>query len=871
MAHSLVRTKFHAPRPRPGNIARPRLDAILRPGDQARLTLISAPAGFGKTTVLASWLATRHKVAWLSLAAGDDAQTTFWVQVVAALQTVDPDMGRSAASLLQSPQPAMESILTTLVNELSELTHDVHLVLDDYHLADGPGIHEDMAFLLEHLPPQAHLVISTRADPALPLARLRARGELVEVRAADLRFSPQEAGEYLGAATGRDLDPADVEALEQRTEGWIAALQLAALSLQGREDVTRFVAGFTGDDRYVVDYLVEEVLQRQPEQIRDFLLRTSILDRLCGPLCDAVTGQAGGRSTLQALDRANLFLVPLDDTRQWYRYHHLFGEVLQTHLLDEHPDDVRELHGRASRWYDDAGEPVPAVRHALAAGDAERAADLMELALPALRRDRQDAVMLQYLDALPKEVLQSRPVLAMGLVGVLMARSEFDAIEDRLRGIERALDAGDPISVVDHDEFARLPGELELYRAALALVRGDGARTVDHAARAVERAAADDHLTRGGAYALQGLSSWSSGDLTEAQRTYSAAVDELLSAGHIADVLGCSIALSDILITQGRLNEAARTYEHALLLTSDSPIPLRGTPDMYVGLAQIACERDDLPAALDHLHRAEHLGDPMGLPQYPYRRLVALAGIRHAEGDLRGAADLLAEAERVYAGDYSPEVRPVGALRARVLITQGRLDEARAWVRRAGLRADDDVAYARECEHITLARLLLADADELAGSELLERLLASAEAGGRTGSIIEILILQALAHRDPQPLERALRLAEPEGYARTFINGGEKLEALLRAVTKRQPRWPFPRRLLAAPQAPLSSGLAEPLSEREAEVLRLLGTDLSGPQIADHLVVSLNTLRTHTKHIYAKLDVTSRRAAVRRAAELGVL
>ena len=358
--------------------------------------LISAPAGFGKTTLLAEWLAAagaERSVAWLSLEESDRQPATYWTYLITALQAVVPGVGTSALLLLQSAQPPIETALASVLNELGAVPDDLYLVLDDYHLVDGPDIQAGMTSLVEHLPPQVHLVVSTREDPALPLARLRASGELVEVRAADLRFTLDEVAAYLNDVTGLELAADDIAALEGRTEGWIAALQLAALSMQGRDDVAGFVAGFAGDDRYIVDYLVEQVLGRQPAHVRDFLVQTSILDRLCGPLCDAVTGQHGGKAMLESLDRANLFLVPLDDRRRWYRYHHLFADVLLTHLLDEHPDRVVALHRGASRWYEQHGEPSQAIRHALAAGDVERAAGLVELAIPELRRNRQEATI----------------------------------------------------------------------------------------------------------------------------------------------------------------------------------------------------------------------------------------------------------------------------------------------------------------------------------------------------------------------------------------------------------------------------------------------------------------------------------------------
>ena len=445
MAIPLLETKLYAPRPRRGLVARPRLSERLSRGVESKLTLVSAPAGFGKSTLVADWLASapaaQRSAAWLSLDPADDQPAVFWAYLIAALQTVAPGVGANALALVQGPQaPPIEAVLAVLLNELSAVSNDIVLVLDDYHMVDTHEIRAGMAFLLEHLPPQLHLVITTRADPPLPLARLRARGELVEIRAADLRFTPDEADAYLNGMMGLDLAARDVAALEGRTEGWIAALQLAVLSIQGRDDIAGFIAGFAGDDRYIVDYLVEEVLQRQPERVRSFLLQTSILGRLNGPLCDAVTGHDGGKAMLEALDRGNLFLVSLDDRRQWYRYHQLFADVLRAHLLDERSGEVPDLHRRASEWYEANGDRPEAIRHALAAEDFDRAAGLIELAVPAMRQTRQEATVLGWLRALPSDVVQRRPVLSVHYAGTLLLGGELEGVETRLRDAEQWLD-----------------------------------------------------------------------------------------------------------------------------------------------------------------------------------------------------------------------------------------------------------------------------------------------------------------------------------------------------------------------------------------------------------------------------------------------
>jgi LuxR family maltose regulon positive regulatory protein len=904
----LVETKLFVPPPRADVVARPRLLELLDRG--ARLTLVSAPPGFGKTTLLSKWLATstgeERAVAWLSLEEADQPPVRFWSYLVTAIHRASPEVGDSALALLQTRQPSLEVVLATLVNELSTLTTELTVVLDDYHLVDNPDLAPGVEYLLDHLPAQVRLVISTRVDPALPLARLRARGDLVEVRAADLRFTVPEAAAYLNDVAGLDLTTEAVSALETRTEGWVAALQLAALSLRGRGDAAGFISAFAGDDRYIVDYLVEEVLSRQPEQVRDFLLQTSILDRMSGPLCDAVTLSTDSQAMLEHLDRANLFLVPLDGTRRWYRYHHLFAEVLATHVLDSRPEEVVALHRRACSWFDTAGDPVAAIRHAVAAGDIERAADLAELAMPALQRDRQEATIASWLAVIPETVVRNRPVLGLGFVAALMSNGQFDDVERRLTDLEHQVRAGGPsegppagMVVVDPDGWARLPGALELYRSALALLDEDPAGAIAHADLAITRAAEADHVTRAGAAAVAGLARWAGGDLAEAHRAYSTCVDGLRRAGHISDVLGCSITLADIRITQGRLTDAEQTYTDALRLAEDDPTPVtRGTADMHVGLSAVAYERNDLTAADHHLHASRVIGDAAGLPQNPYRWRVAEARLAAARGDLTRALQLLDQAEQVYFGDFAPDVRPIAAQRARLLAAHGDLTSASAWANASGLGVDDELSYAREFEHLAYATVLLArhragGAPAAAGeaTHLLERLLAAAEAGGRDGNALDVLVQLALAHEAARlrpkaldALERALDLAAREGHVRVFLDAGADLADLLHAIADDSAQARHARTVLAAiegltppaqspdhtPSAP-PQRLLDPLSGRELDVLHMLESDLDGPAIARELSVSVNTVRTHTRHIYAKLGVTSRREALREAARLGLL
>ncbi len=905
MTVPVVETKLALPRIRDVLVARPRLDHLLAKGSHVTLTLISAPAGFGKTTLLGRRLgAPGRPTAWVSLDRRDRAASSFWTYVLLAVDRAVPGTATAALEQLQAGRAPVEAVLTALLNELSVFPHDVDLVLDDYHSADGPDVRVGMTFLLDHLPPQVHLVISTRADPALPLSRLRARGQLVEVRAADLRFTHEETAEYLNDVNALGLAADDVATLETRTEGWAAALQLAALSLQGRAERSRFIVGFAGDDRFVVDYLADEVLDRQPADVRTFLLETSVLSRLTGPLCDAVTGRTDGRTMLPALDRQNLFLVPLDDHRRWYRYHHLFGDVLQAHLLDERPGDAAELHRRASDWHNRSGDPQAAVRHALAAGDADRAADIIERAIPDLRRRRGEAVIRRWIEDLPAHVVDDRPVLAVGFIGALAAGNEFDDLERRLQDVERLLDGPrDDLVVADESEFARLPAAIGTYRSALALVAGDLSASLRHADLALAHAPPGDDLSIAAASALKGLARWAGGDLAAARRGYTAASEALRRADHVADVLGCAITLADIDVTLGKLQDARLTLQHALELGQHAE-DVRGTADMYVGLARVAWERDQRAEAADLLKRADDLGDEAGLPQNPYRWRAMLAHLRAAEGDTTAAKVLLDDAERVYVGDFSPDVRPVAAARARLLAAAGDVRGARAWAQTRGVTAGDELSYRREYEHVTLARILLAQhaatrhrpaLDE--AIDLLRRLLAAAEDGERIGTVIEVLVLQALAHRAAgerhearAALERAARLAEPQGYLRVFTGEGNAMAELLQDLAAHHPDWTWPRTLHAASVAsavvrhgPPATGIAhtegtvttaarlvDPLSSRELDVLRLLCSDLDGPAIARRLHVSLSTVRTHTQHIYAKLGVNNRRTAVRRAHQLNL-
>ncbi len=954
MRSPLLQTKLYAARVRSRTVPRPRLTEHLTSfATGGRLLLISAPAGFGKTTTLAQWVQTlsakattsvtttirpesRPVVAWLSLDPADNEPGRFCAYVLAAFQYASPGLGADQLQRLQQHAAATATeataLLAELLNDIADLAHDVVLVLDDYHVIESPDVHAQVAYLLEHAPPQLHVAVATRVDPPLPLARLRVRGDLTELRAADLRFTAPEADTYLNDLMQLGLTESQIAALGSRAEGWIAALQLAALSMQGRDDVGAFIAEFTGDDRYIVDYLAEEVLARQTEETRQFLLHTAVLDRLTGALCDALTGRGDGRRTLEQLERANMFLVPLDNQRHWYRYHHLFADVLRAHLLDQQPALIPRLHLAASRWYADDGQLDDAIRHALAGTDMDHAADLIEQAIEQSRRERTEAGMRAWLTQLPTDVVAARPALGVALAGATLAIGETPGVAQLLDQAEERLDThGDAREATT----GRLPGWVEVYRSGLAQAQHDTRGTLRHARLALELLDPEDGVGHAAASALLGLASWATGNLEGAHDAYAASQSAFKATGHLTDVLGCAVVLANIRKTQGRLQAALDTHVEALrhattMLTAEAEsLPgqgpadtataelarLRGIVDTYVGIADICRERGDLTEATRLLRLAENAGESAGLPQAQYRRHVVLAQIARADGDLERADQLLQNAQRLYVDDFHPDVAPVAGTRARVWVAQGRLDDVFAWARGRGLALADEPTFTTEYEHLTLVRAHLADLSRNHGTvghpagdpdrtrvvdevlAFLDRLLTHAEAGGRTGTVIDALVQRAIALRlvsstrgdrpgqgadeSLRTFQRALDLAEPEGYARTFLDEGPAVTDLLRdarraglnteyvtTLLNQQPHTSQPR---STSRRPAQSEVVGRLSQRELDVLRLLATDLNGPDIARQLVVSLNTVRTHTKNLYAKLGVTNRRAAVRRAEELDLL
>ncbi len=862
-------------------VLRPRLVERLDEGLAAgnRLTLVSAPAGFGKTTLVSEWVAgCGRPVAWLSLDGGDSDPSRFLAYVVAALQTVVPSMGEGLLALLQSPQPPpIESTLTDLLNDIATMPNDVVLVLDDYHVLDARPVDDALAFLVEHQPPQLHLVIATRVDPALPLARLRARGQLTEVRAADLRFIPSEAADFLNQVMGLDLTADDIAALDTRTEGWIAGLQLAAISLQGRDDVADFIRSFAGSHHFVLDYLVEEVLQRQPEPVQTFLLRTSILDRLCGPLCDAVLadGSVSGRETLEYLERANLFIVPLDNERRWYRYHHLFAELLRQRLTQQAAGSAADRDGdhiRASAWFEAHALEIEAFHHAAVANDVVRAERLiMSGRIPQHSRAAVTA-LFDWMESLPRTALDARPWLWVGSATVALNAGRTTGVEEKLQAAEQALQHA------DLDDATRdVIGQIAAARATLALANYQPQAMINQAHRALEYLRPDNLPFRGRALRTLGFAYQLQGDRAAARQAYAEARDIRQAFGDIHITVSATTGLGNVQESENQLHQAAETYRCSLQLLGDHSTS--NADQEFIGLARIFYEWNDLDVAEQYGQRCLPLvRQYVGAVDRSAICEVFLARLKLARGDVAGAAAMLAETEQsVRQNNYVHRMPDVAAAQVLTLLQQGDMAAA------ARLAQAHDLP-------LTRARVHLAQGDPKAALAVLEPYRRKVAEKAWVDEELKALVLLAVA-RDAQGersravelLAEALALAEPGGFIRTFVDEGVPMARLLREALARGVRPEYVRRLLAAfpaddagraasPATSIAGGrLAEPLSSRELEVLALIARGLSNEEIAARLYLSLHTVKAHARSIYAKLGVGSRTQAVARGRALGYL
>jgi LuxR family maltose regulon positive regulatory protein len=915
-ADALIRTKLRLPFTRLELVPRPRLQARIAEGLCRPLTLITAPAGFGKTTLVASCVADCDMpMAWLSLDKNDNQAGRFLNYLVAALQEADPTIGSEAVQLLAAAhQIPSEVILTSLINDLDTATREIALVLDDYQFVRSQDVHEQVAFLLEHCPKTFHLVIATRSDPLLPVARLRARGHVVELRVADLGFTEPEATQFLNDVMGLRLDAASVTVLQERTEGWIAGLQMAALSLRDRKDVSGFIAGFSGTNRYILDYLLEEVLARQSPEIQRFLLFTSILERLTAPLCDAVlAGDEGSeregddRSThsepllagqsasiLEYLERANLFLVPLDDERIWYRYHHLFADLLRTQLERSlGAQGVAQLHARASDWHGRNGSILEAIHHASMASDDERVERFIGQNYMELVRRGEQSWIRSWTGTVSKELVYRRPWLCIYEAYSHSWFGELDEADRLLTEAEKRIQSEGAAP-----DARSMQAHLAYVKSRVTAMRGDMQRAIEFCLQAREYAPPsilalqlDTRITLGYEYFM-------AGDYANAIPILNETIRAGTAAGAVINTVAASCVLARLVAVQGLLHESYDTYQVAAQSIPEASGQHRGARALVeIGIADLLCEWNDLESALAHMKQ--------GLALLPYwdkaddwaLAYVTLARIHLAQANRTEAKEAVEKASQFIQarGVFSEARRAVEIAQVKLWLAPGDLQAAKRWAasQEERLSSDDRFGFENELAQITLARVYIAHNRPREAVALLSHLEKAARSAGRMGRVIEILLLEALALRaigDSEhallELTKCLTLAEPEGYLRIFLDEGQPMRMLLAqwlAHASPGPSQDYVRRLLshfdaephvvaeAQGKASPTGDLVEPLSERELEVLHLIALGLANKQIARQLVVAPGTVKAHTSSIYRKLDVANRTEAVARARQLGIL
>ena len=905
----LLATKLIVPQVRTRCLVRARLFADLTQAVTHQLTVVCAPAGFGKTTLLADWaLRSERLVAWVSLDPDDDDPVRFWRYVAAALVRAGIPVGERVSALATRPDMSSgHDVVSALVNQLMALPEEVVLVLDDYHTLGSKAIHEGVSYLLGHLPPPLHLIISSRIDPPLPLARLRASGELVEFRTPDLRFTPDESAAFLREVWGLDFSPETATEVESRTEGWVVGLQLAALALRERPDVDAFLEVFTGAHRFVLDYLSEEVLARQSDRVRTFLVRTSILDRLSGPLCDAVTGGSDGQIMLEDLERANLFVIPLDEERRWYRLHHLFADVLRARLAQSDPELVPELHHRAALWSEQHGFLDDAIRHSSQSGDAMRASRLVEEHLEERLAQGEEAIVARWLTVLPEEAVRSAPALCLARAYLDFHLGDLAAVDRHLEHAESAFDLGGEVrsgAVPTTGGMVReIPVAIALLRAEVAAARGDIEETAQQARSALARTSEHELGPIFWARWLLAFTEWMRGHVEEAERAFSGLLVEGRSAPSLNPLMSTGSTLASVQRVRGNLGAALRTYREGLrFITEGGRLSVAHAGELHIGLSRVLYERDELEAALEHVTVGIDLCRHVMMERARDRGFVTFAWIRQAKGDSEGALEAMDQACRMYPSmpvhsDATSLFNPASTERARLWLVHGRIEEAAGWTEERSLTDEDAVTYLKEADHLVLARVLLAQAQATRASRLLERLDALADAQGRNGSLIQIRALRSLAMQAAGEhqaaltlLDDALSMARPQGYVRVFTDEGPPMAALIqRFIRLRRDRrggganaaqehalrvarsFRSASRVPTEGAGPTTSQLVEPLTTREIEVLKLIAAGMRNREIAGELVVTLDTIKRHVSHIFDKLGAVNRTEAVARARELHLI
>lgn len=887
-------TKFIPPYVVRTLVARARLYEKLDRAVQQRLTLVSAAPGFGKTTLLAAWCAghPERRAAWVTLDSRDNDPIRFWRSSIIALDKTYPGLGAMPLALMNSSTAphsvSIETVLVALINAIVASEGEVILILDDYQVIHAQAMHDTLSFLLEHASSSLHVIIGSRVDPPLPLMRLRAKGQLVEIRASDLQFDSGETSQFLKETMGLPLSTAQVETLHRRTEGWITGLLLAALSIPDSPDIATFLDSFSGMDRYIFDYLVSELLEQQPSEMQQFLLQTSVLDRLCAPLAEALTGYPNAQSVLEHLERANLFLVPLDNQRRWYRYHPLFADVLKARLTQQFLTQVTDLHQRAALWYASQGFHDEAIAHALAGHAIDAAADLMAQSAPSMLRRGELASLLHWLTLIPDEVVIARPSLGLSLAAALLAVGRLEETAQHVNAIERAIE-----SRLQQERVSDWHGEIAALHMTLALVEGQTPEMLRQARLAQQLLPPHDVFMRGFvSWALAGAQFLTDGDVVEALRAFDQVLSVNRAAGNLIMVLMALYSRATLETLNGQLHQAAQTCRESIQLIKIDHAPSLPMAALgYVGLGDLLREWNRLEDAHLRLTEGLQLGQAWTAPEFLVDGYIAFARLQQAQGKGREALASLDEIDtamrklRVSRGN----LEVVAAHRVRLWLRQGNLQAAQGWAKQmtesdANGQRTVVSAWLSEIEGITLARVFLAEGHSPQALLLLDRLASKAEAAGRITSLIEIVILQALAlkatgrMRDAlSRLKQALHLAQPERYVRLFADEGLPLAELLRTLSTQiddSSTRGYLEQLVAVIEKDATSPnrrLPEPLTEREREILRLVAAGYSNHEIAARLVLGVSTVKWHVSNLLSKLNTYNRAQAVHRAQELGFL
>lgn len=932
MNPDLLATKLHPPSAHPKRFQRPQLMERLNEGLAAgrQMTLISAPAGFGKTTCASEWV--NHldlPVAWLSLDSSDDDPGRFFPYFVAALQRVDQDLGGDIECVLRSGElPPGEAMITALINDILHVDQKFLLVLDDFQVIQNSEILKALDLLVANQPEQLHLVLITREDPVLPLARLRANNQLTELRASDLRFNSGEVDHFLNEIMGLSLSDADIHTLENRTEGWAVGLQLAAIALKspaaaqpetaaqsptrGRADPSHFINGLKGSHRYILSYLTEEVLSRQPEEIQAFLLQTSILDQLSGELCDAVTGRTDSSVLLERLLNANLFLIPLDDDQHWYRYHHLFADLLRNQQARIQKEQVIQLHQHASLWYEQAGMAAEAIEHALAASDYRHAVQLLELHASRMVNQGYVKTVEEWMKAIPPEWRSQSLRANLAFAWMHLLRGSYSRIDPYMNQVEATLTAAVENASLPEEEIAALRGEWYALKSSLLHVQGKEAESRELAIQALHSALPEDFNVRGLAYFRLGSSYREAGEYGRSVEAFQKAIQNSRAAGNMVSEMLAVAQLALMAIQNGQLHFAAEVCSQAIdYMERESSMtpPIAGA--VYGALGLVYYEWNLIEKARDHLLRGVQLSGLGGHNAGVIYNKVSLARVYLAGGDLEAAARTTQEAVDLLQFGAPTWIRPeVASQRVRIELARGNPFTAETALKEYGISVQDHplpqrIAYPFESLYLALLRLVLYGAQEARraqeklksenlqqGIELADSLIAAARKNQHMGTVLQALLLRALMNSAqgntaaiPDDLQRALELAEPQGYIRTFIDEGPQMAVLLKLSLERASRPAYVKKLLSVYSPPelaptplqksethvKPEALREPISDRELEVLRLMAEGLKYEEIAEKLVISLNTVRFHVKGIYSKLHADNRTKAIETARRLELL